>query len=443
MKRDYPRLVASDGCGRLFEIPGLLAAGRLGLGPAHPSMTSWIPVPPGSALMELPGRAPVGFDPKQNRFVAVPSFQGKSVIAAAAFAAPAHAQLYTSMYETRPGAPRLPLFAYSPLGWKNGKFWTTVVRMDDDVRHDPDRFDAKAVAAGADAALGRFPGNRLVDHLVARCVREYKCPNAMNFALGRWECPVPVSPACNAGCAGCISAQKGSGVRSSQDRIAFTPRAGEILEYVVPHLETADRAMASFGQGCEGEPLLKAALIEKALTGIRKKTGRGTLHLNTNASDPDAVERLFKAGLDSIRVSLNSGRPEYYAKYYRTRTYSFEDVLESLERARRAGAYISLNYLMFPGFVDDVEETERLVEIVEEHRVNCIQMRCLNMDPEWYAEILGLDRNPGSPAGIPKWLRAVRSRAPWVRFGSFNPPKEDWRPDWRSPEIRPGRGKGR
>lgn len=426
MKTDNPLLVVSDGCGNAFEIPGIEAAGMRLRQPFQPDPDEWIPLPEGSRLMELPGRIPVGFDPKRRRFTTVPEHKGMPVIACAAFAAPAYEQLYLAAYETDPGAPRLPLFAYGPVGWKEGGFWIASARVDLDVRHDTSQFDSDTVERSAEEMLKKHPGNRLVDHLVRRCVREYGCPNAQNFALGRWECPVPVSPGCNADCVGCISEQKKSGIRSTQDRIGFTPTVKEIIEYAVPHLQTAERAMISFGQGCEGEPLLKSSLIEKTIRTVRRETGRGTIHLNTNAGDPDAVERMFHAGMDSIRVSLNSARPEYYQKYYRSKTYGFEDVLESLARARKAGAWISLNYFIFPGFTDGLEETEALGEIVREFRVDLVQMRNLNIDPEWVIDVLGLDPVPIQPMGILKWRKIIKRKAPWIRFGYFNPPKEEW-----------------
>ena len=76
----------------------------------------------------------------------------------------------------------------------------------------------------------------------------------------------------------------------------------------MPHLQRAKRAIVSFGQGCEGEPLLQAETIAQAIRLIRSHTDRGTINLNSNASLPEAVERLISAGLDSIRVSLNSAR---------------------------------------------------------------------------------------------------------------------------------------
>ena len=42
-------------------------------------------------------------------------------------------------------------------------------------------------------------------------------------------------------------------------------------------------------------------------------------------------------GLDSIRISLNSARPDFYRAYYRPRGYDFEDVVASIALARAMG----------------------------------------------------------------------------------------------------------
>jgi pyruvate-formate lyase-activating enzyme len=395
-------------------------------GPVRPAASEWIPLPEGSLLFELPGRSPVVYDRSRKRFETVPAFRGKPLLAAAAFVAPAYLRLYLTAWQRNPGVARLPLYAYAPLGWKNGRFWTTALRVDADIRHDPGQFDSDALSRASGRMLRRYPDNRLVRHLIRNCVRQYACPNAHNFVLERWECPVPVSPGCNADCAGCISEQKGSGVRSSQDRIRFTPTVREIVEYAVPHLEKADRPMISFGQGCEGEPLLKSGLIEKAIRSVRRETDRGTIHINTNASDSEAVDRLLHAGLDSIRVSLFSARPGMYKAYHRPKNYSFLDVKESMRKARAAGAWISLNTLVLPGFTDGPEETKALIALVRKFRVDMIQTRNLNMDPDWVMDELGLRSGTGRSNGLRRWMSAVRKAAPWVRFGYFNPPKEDW-----------------
>ena len=56
-----------------------------------------------------------------------------------------------------------------------------------------------------------------------------------------------------------------------------------------------------------------------------------------------------------------------------------------------------------------------------------IQWRNLNVDPDWYADVLGRDaRSPR--IGHARAARArLRERLPELRFGYFNPPAEDWR----------------
>jgi hypothetical protein len=59
----------------------------------------------------------------------------------------------------------------------------------------------------------------------------YHCPAARNFAMGRWECPIPISPACNANCVGCISLQPDEeAIVSTQDRLNFKPTPEEIVD---------------------------------------------------------------------------------------------------------------------------------------------------------------------------------------------------------------------
>ena len=84
----------------------------------------------------------------------------------------------------------------------------------------------------------------------------------------------------------------------------------------VEHLETArGRVLVSFGQGCEGEPLLRWRDVAKAIRLARARTDRGSINVNTNGSRPDALAALFDAGLDACRVSLNSASPDLYAAY--------------------------------------------------------------------------------------------------------------------------------
>jgi pyruvate-formate lyase-activating enzyme len=197
----------------------------------------------------------------------------------------------------------------------------------------------------------------------------------------------------------------------------------EIEEIAIPHLRAAQSAVVSFGQGCEGEPLLQAKTIEQSIINIRKHTARGTINLNSNASHPEAVARLAASGLDSLRVSLNSVREPLYNAYYRPNGYRFADVKDSIKTMKKAGGFVSLNYFLQPGITDSLNEYEALVEFLGELRPDMIQLRNLNIDPDWYLANLPQETAMAAraPLGIAAWLKKLRQRFPALSFGYFNP----------------------
>jgi pyruvate-formate lyase-activating enzyme len=425
---EAPRLLVSDGCGKVFEIPEYEMVGMEADRPLLPDASDLIPLPQGSDLFELPGRTAVGYDRKRREYAEVVEYRGNPVCAVAAFMAPAHLQLLRAAFVKEPSAERLPLHSYTAVGWRDGEFLVAGTRIDPDQRQDARFMNSSLIRRRARALRRRFRSNRLIRHLVDNCVMRYACPAARNFAMGRWECPLPTSPACNARCLGCISHQPArSGIPSTQDRLELVPTVEEIAETAVHHLERAPRAIVSFGQGCEGEPLLETDLIEESIRAVRKRTDRGVINVNTNASLPRAVERLCRAGLDSMRVSLNSARGPYYTRYYRPRGYGFAQVVESLTVLRSYKKWSSLNYLVFPGFTDQPEEAEALERLVAETEVDMIQTRNLNMDPDWYMDEMGLRGSLAEPMGMRAWIDRLRNRFPKVSLGYFNPPKEEMR----------------
>ncbi len=420
-----PNLLVSDGAGNLFEIPELKMVGMAIDSYVLPEESEIIKLPDGSDLFELPDRKPIGYDPQNNEFVELEEYQGEKVFATAAFMAPAYVQLYRSAYSTQPNAETLPLYAYTAVGWLNGQFYVTGMRIDPDPRQDAQNFDLKLIDQNARQMLKKYPQNRLVHHLIENCVLRYGCPAARNLVMERWECPIPTSPACNANCVGCISNQHSkSGVCASQNRISFIPSAEEIVEFTVPHLENAPRPVVSFGQGCEGEPLTNSDLLLESIKEIRKKTSRGIINLNTNASYPDIIDKLFKAGLDSIRVSMNSAQKKLYELYYQPKDYTFEDVIESLKVASQPNRWTSLNYFIFPGLTDHPSETEQFDKLLKRVNINLIQARNLNMDPEWYMDTLMLYDLDDDWIGIQNWIDKIKQKFPRVKFGYFNPPRE-------------------
>jgi pyruvate-formate lyase-activating enzyme len=304
------------------------------------------------------------------------------------------------------------------------------VRIEPDIRQECSGYEQAAIDRGTSNLLEAYPHNRLVKHLMENCCQTYQCPAARNFALGRWECPVPASPACNANCVGCISLQPDEEpIVSTQDRLQFKPTPEEIVEFTVPHLESAPYPIISFGQGCEGEPLLMWETIREAILEIRKHTAKGSININTNGSKPDAIKALCEAGLNSIRVSTNSARREIYMPYYRPNNYDFDDIIESLKIVHAYGGWTSINYFVFPGMTDSVAEYEALRKLIQTTGLNMIQWRNFNIDPDWYLGKIGV-ADTGECLGVHQLQQLIREEFPNLRFGYFNPPIERIRGDF-------------
>ncbi|HCL84263.1 MAG TPA: radical SAM protein [Chitinophagaceae bacterium] len=414
-----PFILYSDGEGNIFEDQSLYACGRSGWDALPVGESDWIELPEGGSLYELPGRRGIGIDVETGDMRLC-----EKGWAVAAFIPPAHTGLYLAAYETGRDAPTLPLFCYTAAGWFNEKFYVPAVRIEPDIRQEAGGYDTERIQKGAERLLNVYPHNRLVKHLMENCCNTYHCPAARNLALGRWECPVPVSPACNANCIGCISFQpQEETIQSTQDRLTFRPTAEEIVEFTVPHLQTAPFPIVSFGQGCEGEPLLMWETIREAILEIRKHTGRGSININTNGSNPAAVNALCDAGLNSIRVSMNSARKNIYEAYYRPNNYEFEDIVDSLRVVRDAGGWTSINYFVFPGMTDNEEEYEALRKLISGTGLNMIQWRNFNIDPDWYLGKIGR-ADTGEAMGIKTLMELLREEFPLLKFGYFNPPME-------------------
>src|SRR5918993_473573 len=415
--RQSPYIIYSDGAGNIFEDTSLYVTGRSGWDALPVPADEWIVLPEGGSLYELPGRKGIGIDVKTGEMRLC-----EKGWAVAAFIPPAHTGLYMAAYETAEDAPTLPLFCYTTAGWLDEKFYVPAVRIEQDIRQETLGYDEAQIKTGTQHLLEAYPHNRLVKHLMENCCMTYNCPAARNFALGRWECPVPSSPACNANCIGCISFQPVDEViPSTQDRLTFKPTAEEIVEFTVPHLQTAPYPIVSFGQGCEGEPLLMWETLRQSIIEIRKHTDRGSININTNGSKPDAVKALCEAGLNSIRVSTNSARKHVYESYYRPNNYVFEDILESLKVMRHYGGWSSINYFVFPGMTDSEEEYEALRKLIIETKLSMIQWRNFNIDPDWYLGKINVTET-GEILGIRQLMELIHDEFPEVKFGYFNPP---------------------
>jgi len=401
-------------------------AGRSGKRFILPEISELVPLPKGSQLFTLPGRIPVGWDSETNKFVLLRNIRldGQEIecTAISAFLPPGYVRTLLPATYKKSEAPNLPLWAYSSVGWKDGRFWASGILIDSNPHWDPKYFENDNILKRkVKIFLNRDPKNRLLRQL-ARCALEYHCFAAKNLFFERWECPLPTSPSCNAECLGCISLQPSECCPSSQERIGFVPTVEEVVNVALPHLMKAEDAIVSFGQGCEGEPLIEWRLLERSIRKLREKTDRGTINLNTNGSFPERIERLCDAGLDSIRITLSSTNPRYFDRYHRPKGYGLKDVVDSLIRAKEKGLYTSINLLVFPGFTDKEKEVEGLIKLVEKTYIDLIQMRNLNIDPDLYLEVMG----KGEGIGISRMIEILKKEFPHLQFGYFNRTKDNF-----------------
>lgn len=434
--------VVADAQGEVFEHPELLMAGMNGMTVRHPQADEMIPLPEGSRLFTIPDTPPIGFDRNSGQQKSIDQLPadwgGGKLQAVSAFVTPAFTRTLLPAADYSRKEVELTLWSYTAVGWcvEEERFYVAAVRVDRNRQWEPRHFDDRKLEPLVRKRVAEQPDNRLIEQL-SRCSLDYHCFAAKNMFFGRWEAPLPSSPACNAQCVGCISLQdEPKACQASQDRLNFVPTVQELCEVAVPHLQKAENAIVSFGQGCEGDPILQADHVAAAVREMRRQTNRGTINFNSNASIPDAIDKLSAAGIDSIRISLNSVQERFYNAYYRPLNYRFDDVLESARRSKQNGLFTMLNYLVFPGITDREDEIEKLLELVEKVGIDLIQMRNLSIDPTLY---WGKMQAEGCGIGMKKMLDRLKREIPRIQFGYFNRTKDNFYPpgfesDWPLPD---------
>ncbi|ETR67754.1 MAG: radical SAM domain family protein, partial [Candidatus Magnetoglobus multicellularis str. Araruama] len=416
---------------QIFELENYTAAACCG--PSNfeiltPQNT--IPMPHGSELMFLPDRSPIVFNPQTNTFETIfdnPYEPGACLFPVSVFCSPGYVLSHVSAFVVENDCVPLPLFSYGAVALDGDNFRVAAIQVDREPRQDLRRMPISKVRQGVKKLEKLMPNNRLRQHL-SHCALVYACPAAKNFFIGRCEAPLPTSTSCNARCLACLSSPDNCASRCSQERMTFTPTANEIAEVALHHIKKVKNGIVSFGQGCEGDPLMASHVIEPAIQMIRQQTDQGTINLNTNASRPDLLEPLFSAGLDSIRVSINSLQPDVYLRYFRPVNYTFAHVMKSIEMALSHDKHVALNYLNCPGFTDTPQELSALEQFLHQYPIHLIQWRNLNIDPLWYYSEL-FDNQLEIGMGTANLLAHLRNNFPKLRFGYFNPSKENYMQD--------------
>ena len=405
------RLVYALADGRLRVHRSLQATARSGweVGVAD----RFIPLPAGTTLVHLPGRIPQG----RSAAGTIAPVGEAGAVAVAAVLPPGYLRTWLPAYVDGEEAPVLPLYGYAAVADVDGEPHVAALRTDRWSAWDPQAEDRQRIGPALRSAARALPDNRLVGHL-ATCATDYRCLTAQNLFLRRGEGAIPVSPACNAACLGCISEQWGD-VESPQTRMAFAPTPPEIAELAAWHLSADEANFVSFGQGCEGEPLTRGTALVEATRRIRAAAPEATIHINTNASRPDVLRRLVEAGLNSIRISIFSLDDGRFRAYYRPVGYGLDQVAECADVIAAAGGQVTVNLLTFPGISDSRPEIEALVAFVLRHRVRQVQLRSLNVDPHWLLARIP-DRTRG--IGMRALTRELVARCPGLHLGNFTRP---------------------
>ena len=416
-----PRLLYANSDGEVMNHDHLHPTGRTGAYVTDVQIEEWMPLPDGATLAWLPGTRAVGVNGKTGEMEQL----GRDNYAVGALLPQGYTRLLLPGYVKRSDAPVLPLFGYTAVGWLDGKFVVAAYPTDNPELWNPNNAPEDKVAAAVQGMLVEHADNRLFEHL-SHCALSYGCLTAKNTFLGRLEGAIPVSSTCNAGCVGCISEQPDDApFPSPQTRLDFRPTVEEMVDVMQTHIRNNRSGIVSFGQGCEGEPSTRWLDVVKAIRMLRAETADGYININTNAGMTKAIQAIVDAGLDLMRVSTISALEDHYNAYYRPRGYGVSDVGASLRYAADKGVYTSINYLVFPGVTDREEEVEAMVDFLRNNDVKLVQMRNLNIDPEYYLTKVPPQR--GELLGMLTVMDIFKQECPGLIIGSYThiPPRQE------------------
>jgi pyruvate-formate lyase-activating enzyme len=428
------KMMYADERGRLYDHPALNLVGRTGDRYTEPLDNEMILLPEGASLTLLPGRSPVGMAAastagKPGKLTplreTVPLGAANRDRTSQAFPVGAllpqgYTRTLLPAFYCPPGEnpSPLPLLGYAAVGFRDGRIYTAAVPTDDNEKWHPKHYNTKDLPDLVRQKQEEFPGNRIIAQL-SRCALDYACFTAQNIFYRRWEGGIPVSPACNARCIGCISLQPAECCPAPQNRIGFRPTTAEITEIAAAHLKAGLDAIVSFGQGCEGEPAMAADTVAAAIREIRRQTDRGTVNINTNAGHTAGIKQLAAAGLDAVRVSMISPREHIYNAYYRPE-YRLDDMFNSIGAAKSAGLFISVNLLTLPGLTDRAAEVGAWVEFFHQYQVDMVQFRNLNIDPDYLWRMLPVEED--EILGITTFIDILKEELPNLIIGNFTHP---------------------
>ena len=321
------KLLLSDPAGTVLEHPTLLAAVR---SDEHvlPPRGRPIALPSGAKLAHLPGRRPVGLNPKTGALELVREFtiDGKTFApnAVGAVLPPGYTRTYL------PGGGEGRRAGAAAVGVHRGGVGAEGAGGLGAAHRSPHALGPVALqrprgegpGEGAPRALPRQPGARSS----SRCARSSTGASpARTSSTASDEGGIPASVMCNAQCVGCIS--RAARRRAARDPRPHERRAGRRGDGGRRGVAPGARHGPHHGElrpGLRGRAAHPLALDREGHSASRASARRrAAININTNGSLPHGLRALFDAGLDAVRVSLNSAHPELYAAYYQPKGYGF------------------------------------------------------------------------------------------------------------------------
>lgn len=342
--------------GDLLFDEDFTALGRIGKNIAEPLLEEMIPMPEGTTFVLLPDRQ--GIVMKFESFIPYPYPENMPV--GVLLPQGYTRTLMPSFAEPAPGDQILPDYGYTMVGYKEGQFYVAAIKTNEDKKWNPKFYNTEDLPGKINKMKNRFPKNVLVKEL-SNYASNDSCFAAQNIFYERWEGGIPVSPN------------------------YYKKTADEIAELGINHLKEDD-SIISFGLGFEGEPSLQAGLIADGIKKIRKKTSKGKINCNTSGGNTAGIKEIVDAGIDSLRVTINSGLQATYNAYFKGRNYSLEDVKNSLCYAAEKNCSTYLNLLVMPGVTDTKKEIEKLKNFIKESKVKKVKFSNLNVDPDQYLD---------------------------------------------------------
>ena len=396
--------VHSDRSGRLVVAADYSAA--MSDGSAIGPLAHAVRLPPGTDVVQLPGRTGIGLD-RSGRVREL----GSGRFGVGAILPIGYLRMALPAYEDDLSAPPLRPRAYAAVGADaDGELVVGAVALDADAGAADGRASPDLVAR-ITATQRDHPSNRVLRQL-ARCAKDYRCRAAANAFLGRHDCALPVAAPKNERPPEVLALTDDADA-SPTEPAAFKPTPEEVADAASRHL-VGEGTVVAFGRACEGEPLLAVRLVEAAIVGIRERTRLGTIHLETNGSVPVALRRLCDAGLDSVAVRIASARAETFEAIHRPEGFRFKDVHASIATAIAAKISVALRVLSLPGLTDRPIELDALLGLAGElPEGSSLILSDLSADPQRALRIVGA---ADAVVGMEQTLDRLRTDAAHLRI---------------------------